>query len=67
MYIEVKAYKATNIGSRIAKKIIAKETIVGVVTTAKIYKPAKELFAQENLILLENFPEELVKKSSKRE
>lgn len=57
LYIEVKAYTTTSIGSALANKIIAKETVVAVVTTGKIYQPAKDLLDAADIIWIEFFPE----------
>jgi hypothetical protein len=37
--------------------LIAKKVVIGVVTTGKITKPAKQLFDTADIAWLENFPE----------
>ncbi|MGB7275867.1 MAG: hypothetical protein WBC69_21440 [Geitlerinemataceae cyanobacterium] len=56
-YIEVKAHKTKAIDSTLAKKLIAKETVIGVVTTGKITQPAKNLLDAADIAWIENFPE----------
>ena len=56
-YIEVKAYTSKSIDSPLAKKLIAKETVIGVVTTCKITQPAKNLLDEADIAWIENFPE----------
>jgi hypothetical protein len=56
-YLEVKAYTNKKVDSTLARKLIQKETIFGIVTTGKITKPAKELFDNAEIIWIEEFPE----------
>lgn len=56
-YIEIKAYTSKSIDSTLAKKLIAKETVIGVVTTGKITQPAKNLLNEADIAWIENFPE----------
>jgi hypothetical protein len=44
--------------STLARKLIQKATVVGVVTTAIIAKPAKVLFDEADIAWIENFPED---------
>ncbi len=55
--MEIKAHKTKTIDSTLAKKLIAKQTVVGVVTTGKITQPAKRLFDEADIAWVENFPE----------
>ena len=61
-YIEVKAHTTKSIDSTLAKKIIAKEQVIGVVTTGKITKPAKKLLDTADIAWIENFPETEIQK-----
>lgn len=54
-YIEIKTRK--EIGSALAQQMIDKGTIVGVLTTGRIYSPAKKLFDQAGIAWAENIPE----------
>lgn len=60
VYIEVKAYAETTVTSGLARKLVQKETILGVVTTSIITGPAKKLFDEADIAWIENFPESLV-------
>lgn len=55
-HIEVKAWNH-KIGSTKAKEICQKGTVIGVVTTGGITKPAKEVFDKADVAWVENFPE----------
>lgn len=57
VYIEIKAYSATTVTSTLARQLIKKSTVMGVVTTAGITKPAKGLLDQADIAWIEQFPE----------
>jgi GTPase len=57
VYIEIKAYSATTVTSTLARQLIKKSTVMGVVTTAGIMKPAKDLLDQADIAWIEQFPE----------
>jgi hypothetical protein len=57
VYIEIKAYSATTVTSTLVRQLIKKSTVMGVVTTAGITKPAKNLFSQADIAWIEQFPE----------
>ena len=57
LYLEVKAYTSKKVDSTLAKKLIQKETIFGIVTTGKITKPAKTLLDKAEIVWIEEFPE----------
>jgi hypothetical protein len=57
VYIEIKAYSTTTVTSTLARRLIEKSTVMGVVTTAGITKPAKELLDQADIAWIERFPE----------
>ncbi|MDY6783789.1 MAG: hypothetical protein SW833_14815 [Cyanobacteriota bacterium] len=50
--------KTRYIDSGDAKKMIQKGTIIGVITTARISKPAKQLFDQSGIAWAENVPKQ---------
>jgi hypothetical protein len=54
-YIEIKTRKI--IDGNLAQKIIAKKTVISVLTTGKITKPAKALFDDADITWAENIPE----------
>jgi len=54
-YIEIKTRKL--IDSTLAQKIIDKGSVVSVLTTGKITKPAKALFNDADIAWAENIPE----------
>ena len=54
-YIEIKARK--QIGSNLAQEIIGKGEISAVLTTGKIFKPAKKLFDEAGIAWAENIDE----------
>jgi len=58
--IEIKAYTETPITSGLARKLIQKSTVLGVVTTASITKPVKVLMDEADIAWVENFPEAIV-------
>lgn len=62
-YLEVKAYTSKKVDSTLAKKLIQKETIIGVVTTGKITKPAKKLLDESGIVWVEEFSENNLKSS----
>lgn len=49
--------KTRYIHAGLAKKIINKGSVIGVVTTNKISEPAKKLFDDEDIAWAENIPE----------
>lgn len=55
--IEIKAYTTTTVTSTLARRLIQKSTVMGVVTTAGITKPAKVLLDQADIAWVERFPE----------
>jgi GTPase len=57
VYIEIKAYSTTTVTSTLVRRLIQKSTVMGVVTTAGITKPAKELLDQADIAWVERFPE----------
>jgi hypothetical protein len=57
VYIEIKAYSTTTVTSTLARRLIEKSTVMGVVTTAGITKPAKELLDRADIAWIERFPE----------
>jgi hypothetical protein len=57
VYIEIKAYSTTTVTSTLARRLIEKSTVMGVVTTAGITKPAKELLDQADIAWIERFSE----------
>ena len=57
-YIEVKAYCATTVTSTLARKLIQKATVMGVVTTGTMTKPAKALLDEADIAWIEKFPED---------
>jgi hypothetical protein len=57
VYIEIKAYSTTTVTSTLARRLIQKSTVMGVVTTAGITKLAKELLDQADIAWVERFPE----------
>jgi GTPase len=57
VYIEIKAYSATTVTSTLARQLTKKSTVMGVVTTAGITKPAKDLLNQADIAWIEQFPE----------
>ena len=57
VYIEIKAYSTTTVTSTLARRLIQKSTVMGVVTTAGITKPAKGLLDQADIAWVERFPE----------
>ncbi|MCL1468241.1 hypothetical protein [Argonema galeatum] len=56
-HIEVKAWKTKKIDSTKAKEIRDKDSVIGVVTTGGITKPAKEVFNEADIAWIEYFPE----------
>jgi hypothetical protein len=56
-YIEIKAYSATTVTSTLVRILIQKATVMGVVTTAVITKPAKKLLDEADIAWVETFPE----------
>jgi hypothetical protein len=60
VYIEIKAYSGTVITSGLARQLIGKGTILGVVTTTTITKPARELLNQADIAWIDRFPERLL-------
>ncbi|WP_204103187.1 MULTISPECIES: hypothetical protein [Spirulina sp. CCY15215] len=56
-FLEVKAYTRKKIDSTLARKLINKETIMGLIATGKITKPAKKLLDDSEIIWIEEFPE----------
>ncbi|MEH2381657.1 MAG: hypothetical protein V7K27_22670 [Nostoc sp.] len=54
-YIEIKTRKI--IDATLAQKIIDKGTVVSILTTGKITKPAKALFDAADVAWAENIPE----------
>lgn len=54
-YIEIKSRK--EIGSTLAQQMIDKGSIIAVVTTGIITKPAKKLFESAGIAYAENIPE----------
>jgi len=54
-YIEIKSRK--EITSTIAKQIIAKGTVCAVLTTGRIYQPAKDLFDEADIAWAEYIEE----------
>lgn len=54
-YIEIKTRKI--IDATLAQKIIDKGTLVSILTTGKITKPAKALFNTADIAWAENIPE----------
>ena len=59
-YIEVKAYREAKVSSYLAEKLIKQGTIIGLITTGQITKPAKQLLDTADIVWIENFPEELL-------
>ena len=59
-HIEVKAWTTKKIDSTKAKDIRDKGTVIGVVTTGGITKPAKEVFDAADIAWVENFPESML-------
>lgn len=57
IYIEIKAYSTTTVTSTLARRLIQKSTVMGVVTTAGITKPAKALLDEADIAWIEQFPE----------
>ena len=55
-HIEIKTRKY--IDSTLTKQIIAKKTIIGILTTGKISTPAKNLFDKAGIAWAENIAEE---------
>lgn len=55
VYIEIKTRKY--IDAALAQQIIAKRTVIGVLSTGKISTPAKKLFDEANIAWAENIPE----------
>lgn len=66
-HIEVKAWKTKKIDSTKAKAIRDKGTVIGVVTTGGITKPAKDVFDAADIAWVENFPENLLSNNQGRE
>jgi hypothetical protein len=58
IYIEIKAYSTTTVTSTLARRLIQRSAVMGVVTTGSITKPAKELLDQADIAWIERFPEE---------
>ncbi len=56
-HIEIKAWKNKKIDSTKAKEICQKGTVIGVITTGGITKPAKVVFDKADVAWVENFPE----------
>ncbi|MBE9187099.1 MAG: hypothetical protein WBA89_11490 [Microcoleus sp.] len=56
-HIEIKAWKNKKIDSTKAKEICQKRTVIGVITTGGITKPAKVVFDKADVAWVENFPE----------
>jgi hypothetical protein len=54
-YIEIKTRKT--IDGTLAQKIINKGSVIAVITTGKITKPAKDLFDKNDIAWAENIPE----------
>ena len=54
-YIEIKTRKY--IDAALARQIIEKRTVIGVLTTGKISTPAKKLFDAANIVWAENISE----------
>jgi hypothetical protein len=65
-HIEVKALTG-KIGSTKAKEICQKGTVIGIVTTGGITKPAKEVFDKADVAWVENFPESELLQTEDRE
>lgn len=57
VYIEIKAYSTTTVTATLARRLIQKSTVMGVVTTAGITKPAKALLDEADIAWVEQFPE----------
>ncbi len=57
VYIEIKAYSTTTVTATLARRLIQKSTVMGVVTTAGITKPAKALLDEADIAWIEQFPE----------
>ncbi|MFB2833916.1 hypothetical protein [Floridanema evergladense] len=64
-YIEIKTKK--NIYPGEAKKLIAKGSVIGVLTTGKISPDAKKLFDEANIAWAENIPEKEFMESEAQE
>ncbi|MCW6035697.1 hypothetical protein K4A83_05345 [Spirulina subsalsa FACHB-351] len=64
-HIEIKTRQF--IGSDIANKIVKKGTVSAVLTTGKIYKPAKDIFDQAGIAWAENIDERQFLKSEAQE
>jgi hypothetical protein len=64
LYIEIKAYSGITITSGLARQLIAKGCILGIVTTTIITQPAKALFNQADIAWIERFPENLLRSTS---
>ena len=56
-HIEIKAWTNKKIDSTKAKEICQKGTVIGVITTGGITKPAKVVFDKADVAWVENFPE----------
>jgi len=56
-HIEIKAWKNKKIDSTKAQEICQKGTVIGVITTGGITKPAKVVFDKADVAWVENFPE----------
>ena len=56
-HVEIKAWTTKKIDSTKAKQIRDKGTVIGVVSTGGITKPAKTVFDEADIAWVENFPE----------
>jgi hypothetical protein len=65
-HIEIKALTG-KIDSSKAKKICDKGTVIGIVTTGGITKPAKKVFDEADVAWVENFPESELLQTEDRE
>jgi hypothetical protein len=57
VYIEIKAYSTTTVTAALARRLVQKSTVMGVVTTGHITNPAKALFDEADIAWIERFPE----------
>jgi hypothetical protein len=55
----------TRLQSGLARQLIQKGTILGVVTTTTITKPARELLNQADIAWIDRFPEQLLQSDSR--
>jgi hypothetical protein len=64
LYIEIKAYSGITITSGLARQLIGKGSILGIVTTTSITQPAKALLNQADIAWIERFPENLLRSTA---